>query len=278
MNQPISLARASGLALALLACSGKDVVAKVDGTKLRQADVAAYRGARAKDPKETLDALVDRTLLAQAGRKAGLTDDPALKARIHAAEREILAQAYVESQIASATGEDQLRKRYAAEKEKLARREIHVAHIAVHAAGRDTAAQGAAQSKASRIYARIAGGESFEKVARELSDDPATAQRGGDLGIIREGQVDAKFFEAAAALKRGEVSKPFESSFGFHVVKALEDAKTVVPPFEEVRGLLAAEARGAAESSLLASLRAKASVKLYPEHLAKPSKGGAEVR
>ena len=278
MNQPISLARASGLALALLACSGKDVVAKVDGTKLRQADVAAYRGARAKDPKETLDALVDRTLLAQAGRKAGLTDDPALKARIHAAEREILAQAYVESQIASATGEDQLRKRYAAEKEKLARREIHVAHIAVHAAGRDTAAQGAAQSKASRIYARIAGGESFEKVARELSDDPATAQRGGDLGIIREGQVDAKFFEAAAALKRGEVSKPFESSFGFHVVKALEDAKTVVPPFEEVRGLLAAEARGAAESSLLALLRAKASVKLYPEHLAKPSKGGAEVR
>jgi parvulin-like peptidyl-prolyl isomerase len=139
-------------------------------------------------------------------------------------------------------------------------------------------ARAAAQSKASRIYARIAGGEPFEKVARQLSDDPATAQRGGDLGPIREGQVDAKFFEAAAALKRGEVSKPFESSFGFHVVKALEDAKTVVPPFEEVRGLLAAEARGAAESSLLASLRAKASVKLYPEHLAKQSKGGAEVR
>src|SRR3990172_7253625 len=122
---------------ALSACTSRDVVAKVDGTKLRQADIAAYRGARGKDPKVTLDALVDRTLLAEAGRKAGLADDPVLQARIRAAERETLAQAYVERQIASATGEDQLRKLYAAEKEKLARREIHLAHVAIHAAGRD---------------------------------------------------------------------------------------------------------------------------------------------
>src|SRR3990172_11171605 len=72
----------ASLAIVISACTDKTVVAKVDGTKLRQADIAAYRGARGKDAKETLGALVDRTLLAEAGRKAGLADDPVLQARI----------------------------------------------------------------------------------------------------------------------------------------------------------------------------------------------------
>jgi peptidyl-prolyl cis-trans isomerase C len=263
------------------ACTGRDVVAKVDGTKLHQADLAAYRGARGRDPKEALGELVDRTLLAQAARKAGVDDDPTVRARVRAAEREILAQAYAERELGGATSEEKLRKRYSEEKERLVRKEIHVAHIAVQIVQRDPSSRVAAQSKASRIYSRITGGEPFEKVARDLSDDPVSKGRGGDLGPIREGQVDSRFFDAAAALKRGEVSKPFESAFGFHVVKALEDARTVTPSFEEVRGVLAAEARVAAEASLLGSLREKASVKLYPERLqtseAKPdhSKGDA---
>jgi len=278
-RNPIALVRATALALAavaLTACTGKDVVAKVGGAKLRQADLAAYRGPRGRDPRQTLEAVVDRALLAEAGRKSGLADDPALAARLRAAERELLAQAYVERQLASATGEDRLRKRYADEREKLSRREIRVAHVAFHA--NDAASRAAAQSKASRAYARLASGEPFEKVARDMSEDPVTGARGGDLGRLREGQVDAGFFATAGALKRGEVSKPFESPFGFHVVKALEDPQTVTPPFEEVRGILAAQARSEAEASLLAGLRRSTSVKVYPDRLPKPAGGEGDAR
>lgn len=268
MRMPAAVLLASVLALA---CTGRDVVAKVGGTKVRQADVAVYRGARGQDPRATLDAIVDRTLLAEGAKKSGVADDATVQARVRAAEREILAQAYVEHEVGASTGEDRLRKRYADEKEKLSRREIHVAHLAVQLAARDPAARAVAQSRVSRAYARIAGGEPFEKVAAEVSDDPVSKARGGDLGPIREGQVDARFFEASVALKRGEVSKPFESSFGFHLVKALEAPRTVVPPFQEVRGVLAAEARTDAEASLLKSLHEGTSVKLYPEHLPKPN-------
>src|SRR6266568_646327 len=264
---PVALARATALAvaaLALTACTGKDVVAKVDGTKLRQADLAAYRGARGKDPQATLEALVDRTVFAEAGRKAGLADDPVLQARLRAAERETLAQAYLDRELAKVSGEDQLRKRYAAEREKLSVREVHVAHMAFHATAGDRAAYSAAQAKVSRAAARLAGGESFEKVARELSEDPVSAARGGELGRVREGQVDAGFFAAAVALKRGAVSKPVETPFGFHLVKALEEPQSVTPPYEEVRGLLAAEVRSEAEVSLLGALRRKLGVKTYP--------------
>jgi parvulin-like peptidyl-prolyl isomerase len=277
MNQdPRSFRRLALIAFTLAACTGRDVVAVVGGTKLHQADLVNSRAARGRPPQETLEALIDRTLLAEAGRKAGLAKDPVLQARIRAAEREILAQAYAEKQLAAATGEQALRKRYADEKEKLARREIHVAQIAIHNERNDAAGRAAAESKASRVAARLAGGEPFEKVAQELSDDRVSAARGGDLGVVREGQVDRAFFEAAVALKRGQVSKPFQSPFGWHVVKALEDPTTAVPPFEEVRGVLAAQARTESERSLLDRLRQSTKVKIYPKALERL--GAGEVR
>src|SRR3990170_4875281 len=112
------------LAVLAAACTGRDVVAKVDGSKIRHADLAAFGGARKQDPETALDALVDRTLLAQAAGGAGLANDPAVQARLRAAEREILAQAYLEREVAASTGEDQLRRRYQDEQEQLAQREI----------------------------------------------------------------------------------------------------------------------------------------------------------
>jgi parvulin-like peptidyl-prolyl isomerase len=269
--------RLLALALALAACGGRDVVAVVGGAKLRQADLAAYRGARGRPPQEALDALIDRTLLAEAGRKAGLEKDPVLRARIRSAEREILAQAYAEKQLAAATEEQALRKRYADEKEKLAHREIHVAQIAVMHDPQDAKGRAAAEAKVSRAAARLAGGEPFEKVAQELSDDRVSAARGGDLGAVREGQVDRAFFEAAVALKRGEVSKPFQSPFGWHLVKALEDPRTAAPPFEEVRGVLAAQARTEGERALLDGLKESTKVKIYPKALERLGTGQVRV-
>jgi peptidyl-prolyl cis-trans isomerase C len=97
-----------------------------------------------------------------------------------------------------------------------------------------------------------------------------TASRGGDLGPILEGQVDPVFFAEAAALKGGQISKPFQTTFGFHVVKALEEPAVVTPGFDDVRGVLAAEARTTAERALLERLRGQISVELHPERLSPP--------
>ncbi len=121
------------------------------------------------------------------------------------------------------------------------------------------------------IYARIIGGEPFEAVAREASQDDVSAAQGGDLGIVREGQVHPAFFEAAAALKKDELSKPFETPYGIHVVQALESMQIVVPTFNEVRGRLAAEARLEAESRLMKELEASIPVKRFPDALSAPA-------
>jgi len=267
------------LLASLAACGDKELLARVGDARLRRADLEAARGGRGPAPDAAaLDALVERALLAEAARRDGLLDEPVLRARIATAARELAAQALLERRLAGADREDRLRARYLAARERLTRRRIHVAQIAFHASpaggGRD-----AARSAASRAAARLAAGERYEELARALSDDLATRDRGGDLGTIVEGQVDPSFFAAAVALEAGQVSKPFETPFGVHLVKALEGPSTSIPPFEEVRGLLAAEVRAEATAGLLADLRRTIRVETWPERLpaapSAPRAGGA---
>jgi peptidyl-prolyl cis-trans isomerase C len=256
----------------ILACSRGDLVAKVGRTDLVRGDLRTFTLARSRaggsPSQELLAGLVDRALLAEGARQAGLQQDPAVQARLRAAEREILAETFLEKELRSATDEAPLRKRYEEVKEALKRRQVHLAHIVLRvpsSAGAE--ARRAAQSKAADLYSKLRDGADFEKLAAAKSEDSATAARGGDLGILVEGSVDQGFFDVAAALKKGEISKPFETAFGVHIVRALEDPQVVTPPFEEVRGKLAAEARHEAERKLLERLRSEVKVKTYPERL-----------
>ncbi len=86
-----------------------------------------------------------------------------------------------------------------------------------------------ARRKAAAVAARIRAGEDFAKLAEELSDDPSSAARGGDLGFFGRGRLDPDFEEAAFALEENELSGPVKSVFGYHVVKREAD----VPAFEE---------------------------------------------
>jgi parvulin-like peptidyl-prolyl isomerase len=110
-----------------------------------------------------------------------------------------------------------------------------------------------------------------------MSDDAVTGRRGGDLGPLLEGEVDAGFFAAAAALHAGQVSKPVESPFGLHLIKALEEPSSVSPSFEEARGALAAQARREAQAKLLERLRRDIGVKVNRE-LAAPPRAAAGAR
>lgn len=81
---------------------------------------------------------------------------------------------------------------------------------------------------------RIAKGEGFEDLAKEYSKCPSRAQ-GGDLGFFPRGLMDPAFEEAAWSLKIGEVSKPVETSFGYHLIRVDDKKEAGIPPLEEVR-------------------------------------------
>jgi peptidyl-prolyl cis-trans isomerase SurA len=69
---------------------------------------------------------------------------------------------------------------------------------------------------------RILAGEDFGKLAREFSDDPSVTGNNGNMGWVGRGRMVPEFEAMAFKLKPGEISMPFETSFGFHIMQLLE--------------------------------------------------------
>jgi peptidyl-prolyl cis-trans isomerase SurA len=79
-----------------------------------------------------------------------------------------------------------------------------------------------AYEKANRILEQLKNGADFAKLAELYSDDPASAKRGGDLGLISRGDFVPEFEAAAFNLKDGEISDIVQTQFGFHIIQMIE--------------------------------------------------------
>lgn len=83
---------------------------------------------------------------------------------------------------------------------------------------RDSSQKESVEAKAREIAQRISSGEDFAKLAGEFSEDPSRAF-GGDLGYLSRGSALKEIEDAAAPLNKGEVSSPFWSAAGLHIIK-----------------------------------------------------------
>ncbi|KPL07277.1 hypothetical protein AMJ86_04870 [bacterium SM23_57] len=80
-------------------------------------------------------------------------------------------------------------------------------------------AEEVARDRAWELYRDIQNGRDFEEVARESSDDPGTAEKGGDLGETARGDLVPAYEEVAFQLEEGENSEPVKTEFGYHIIR-----------------------------------------------------------
>ena len=114
---------------------------------------------------------------------------------------------------------------------------------------------------------RLKKGEDFAKVAADVSKDPGSGKEGGDLGWFTKDRMVPEFAEAAFKLKKGEVSAPVKSQFGWHVIK-LEDKRTKpLPDYAAVKPQIEQYLERKAQQDAVLALREKAKV----ERLDKPA-------
>jgi peptidyl-prolyl cis-trans isomerase SurA len=97
--------------------------------------------------------------------------------------------------------------------------QTHARHILIRL--NEVVSENDARNRLNGLRDRIEHGADFGELARLQSDDPSAA-RGGDLGWITPGDVVPDFEHAMDALKVGQVSVPFKSPFGWHIVQVLE--------------------------------------------------------
>ena len=113
--------------------------------------------------------------------------------------------------------------------------QTRASQILLRVEGRDEAE---VEARAAELAAEARAGADFAELAREHSDDEATAEEGGDLGMFGRGRMVAEVEVAAFELDVDAVSDPVRSAIGFHVLKVTEKQEETRQPLEEVRAAI----------------------------------------
>jgi peptidyl-prolyl cis-trans isomerase D len=100
-------------------------------------------------------------------------------------------------------------------------RRVKVSHILVRVPPTGgSQAENHAKAKVESAIKRVRAGEEFAKVAKEVSEDPASAAAGGELGFVAQGELVPQFEQAAFALKKGEITpEPVRTPVGYHAIR-----------------------------------------------------------
>ena len=142
--------------------------------------------------------------------------------------------------------------------------EVRASHILFLAP--DTGDVEAVKSKAAAALARVKKGEDFAALAKELSEDPGSKDKGGDLGFFPHDGVIKEFADAAFALKPGEVSDLVKTQYGFHIIKVTAKRDAGATPFDEVKAdvekYLQAEVRDKQEHAFVDGLKKNAKIEI----------------
>jgi peptidyl-prolyl cis-trans isomerase D len=140
--------------------------------------------------------------------------------------------------------EDELREAYNSKvNENLTEARRKVAHILIEQSDDDIIAT---------IIKRLASGDDFAELAKEFSQDIATANQGGDLGYALPGTFPSEFDEALLSLNVDEVSAPVQTDAGTHFIKLLEIEAVESSSFELERGSILADLQRAKAEPLFA--------------------------
>jgi peptidyl-prolyl cis-trans isomerase C len=235
------------------------VIAKLNGKEIKESDLALAEvevgGEVATLPPGTrrrvlVEYLIETKLFADAAEAASLTSGPDFEKRLEYWKTRAARDAFYDKSIKGAIGEA-LAKGIYDDKVKMipAEDEIEARHILVDS-----------EEKAKELYDKVSAGEDFAKLAEANSNDPGSKADGGKLGYFSKGQMVKEFEQAAFALKKGEISKPVKTQFGWHIIK-IEDRRPKAPPtFEEVKDKILGNMVQQKGQQVASELRGKATI------------------
>ena len=138
------------------------------------------------------------------------------------------------------TSDAQLRAAYAGSMDSFRTPErVKVRHILLMTQGKSDAEKKAALAKAQDLLKQIKAGADFGELAKKYSQDPGSAQNGGDLGFIVRGQTVPPFEKFVFSAKPKEISDLVTTEYGYHIIQVSEKEPARVKPFEEVKDSIA---------------------------------------
>lgn len=259
------------------------VVARVDGKDITEAqidladnDIGAELSNVPADQKRAvlLEFLIEHQLLANEAEKAKLAKGEEFEQRLAYYRRRAMRDAFFENgirdQISIKAAEAIYKDQVKGVKPEI---EVHARHILVKE-----------EKEAKELVKELANGGDFIELAKKKSKGPSAAN-GGDLGYFTKGRMVKAFEEAAFPLKKGEISAPVKTKFGWHIIKVEDKRARPVPGFDDVKDRIMASLIQRKAQDVVAKLQKDGKIEVLDETLAKQrealrrgSFGGAQPR
>jgi peptidyl-prolyl cis-trans isomerase C len=259
-------------ALLLVACSHRDTLAKVDGQAITKQEFDNYLKFKhlpvQKNPQSgaLLDQYLQRKALADVISDQKDLDQGLIKAELEDFRTQMLISRYFDQYLSKTVDETAVRNYYNAHPDQFQHRQVHVAHILFRLNSNMSEAERKAKlTAAEEAYSKLKAGGNFAKIAAHYSEDKVSAKKGGDLGWLKEGAIDPRFSKTVFSMKPGEISKPFETAYGFHIVKVLEGPVEAKQPFEAVEGDIRYQLRNQAKAAEIKRLLSQADITKYKQ-------------
>ncbi len=170
-----------------------------------------------------LDMIINNQVVMIAAQKAGVLERPEIKTQLRLAKEQIVGQTYLEELLAAHVTEEELKHFYDEELKNFKREEeIHARHILLKT-----------EKEARDILVQLKAGANFIELANKKSLDENT--KDGDLGYFTKAMMIPEFGDAVFDMKKGQLSEPIKTPFGWHIV-LVEDKRLANPPaFEDIR-------------------------------------------
>ena len=235
------------------------VVATVNGKaiteadmRLAEAEIGSDLGNLPPDQRRRVLAeyLIENQLFAEAAEAEKLATGPAFDERMGYWRRRAARDAFFEKGVKGSISDAETRKFYESQVAGLkTEEEVRARHILVED-----------EAKAKEIFELIGHGSDFAEQARKHSKDPGSKEDGGDLGYFGRGQMVPQFEETAFKMKKGEVSLPVKSQFGWHLIKLEDRRERKAPAYDAVKERIAAALVHRKAQEIAGGLRGKARI------------------
>jgi len=233
--------------------------AKVNGKVIPQARFDAMLTGQKAQGQEDQPALRDaireelvrREILSQEAARTGMDKKPEIQAQMELARQSVLIGAYLNDHVKKhPIGDEALKAEYEKIRATLGDKEYHSRHILLEN-----------EDDAKQAISRLAKGEPFDELAKALSKDPGSKERGGDLGWANPASFVKPFSDAMTKLEKGQYTKePVKSDFGWHVIRLEETRELKGPSFDEVKPQLTRRMQQQMVEQHILDLRSKAKV------------------
>ena len=126
------------------------------------------------------------------------------------------------------------------------------------------------EQQAEEVKGQLQDGGDFGELAREFSQDPGSAEQGGDLGCLGRGETVPRFEEAAFGAEEGEIVGPVKTDFGYHIIEVTEIREEQTEPLSavesQIRQQLAAEQQSEAFTAWVDKQKKERDVKYLPDY------------